>query len=197
MNRYLSLVALMLLLTAPCLLQESCAVDVRQAEDPAPSEPAIRNDDLRESLQTCIKRLDGLEESIKTLRQEVRNPPELTTVWHFLGVYYFTGAVQGYSIPVSVVPETAREVLILFNVDTMGPGIQTIQGNAWTQRPDKKFSYFYSSHRNFASTWSTNSMYWWFPIRNTDRTLYVNSSNFVQAANSRSNNLGLGIVAYR
>ena len=149
MRQYLSLIALTLLLASPCLLQEGCAVDVRQAEEPAP----ISNADLRESLQSCIRRVDRLEASFKTLSQEVRNPTELTTIWHFLGVYYFTGAVQGYSIPVSVVPETAREVLILVNVDSMGAGlIQTIQGNVWTQRPDKKFNYFYSSHRNFANS---------------------------------------------
>ena len=196
MNRYLSLVALMLLLAAPCLLQE-CPAEV----------PEPKNDDLRESLETCIKRIDSLEKSftrvdqleatVKALRTQIDNPPEMTSMWHFMGLYHFTGSVQGFSIPVSAVPETAREALVFMNIDTSGPGAPLIQGNVWTQRKDKKFNYFYSSNRNFAPYRTTNSMYWWFPIRNTDRTLYVMSTTFSQDPSSHANVIGLGIVAYR
>ena len=198
MQRYLIVLALMFLLNAPCLLQDTCSVDERQAVEQTPDPSAAVIEELRAGLKTCMNRVDGLEASIKDLTTKVQNPPELTTVWHFLGVYWFTGAVQGFSIPTTVVPETAREVLILCNIDSTGAGGHIIQGNMWTQRKDKKFNYFYSSYRNQDSkSWNTNSNYWWFPISGTDRTIYVNSANFVQAANLRTSDLGIGIVAYR
>ena len=207
MKNLVSLIALLVLFATPCLLQESCAEE----------QPLAEQEDLKATLQTCIKRVDSLEASmqkmaqlesavkkvgeleaaLKALQTKFDNPPELTTASHFLGVFWFTGGVQEFKIPVSVVPETAREVLILCNVDSIGAGINILQGNVWTQRNGKKFSYFFSSYRNLGNSWNTNSNYWWFPIQGTDRTLYATSTNYVQPANVRASDLGLMVVGYR
>jgi hypothetical protein len=143
------------------------------------------------------RKIELLEARLEALERRFQDSCFWQPVDHVaLGQYNYLGNVLELLIPDNVVPAGASEVLVAVNWNTghEGPS-RFVDTEVWTRHIDgRKFSMYTSGYRYPQSALSYDTQCFWFPLRDTDRRLYVHS-NDVQATNCHL--LKLHIIGYR
>ena len=132
------------------------------------------------------------------MRQMVNDSIFWTPVNHVeLGRYlYQAGAEQAYVLPEAHVPTSASQVLIAVNWNTgcEGPS-RFVDTEVFTKRNNGvKYSMYTSGYRYPQGALSYDTQCFWFPIKDTNRTVYVHSKD-IQSTNCHS--LRLHILGYK
>ena len=139
-------------------------------------------------VQTVNKELEQQKSSIlelksdlDNLRKEINDSIFWTPVNHvLLGEYnYQTGTEQAYTLPEAYVPASASQVLIAVNWSTGTEGSQRwVDTEVSTKRKSGiKYSMYTSGYRYPQIANSYDTQCFWFPIKDTNRTLYVYSKD--------------------